>query len=140
MAASDIQALITAQWNTVIVPDFGCPIFSMQASPRQSPPYAVFEAVDNDTPMGSGRTMAACDVRITIYATAERTVEAITEGVGLNSKVPKGFHREEIGTADVRATSIVTGAGLIRTEDDPPFGGGKCYSRVLTLRVRKGAK
>jgi hypothetical protein len=138
--AADIHALITARWQAVIETAFSCPIFSAQATPRQSPPYAVFEAVTNNVPMGRGRTMSLVDVRITIYATAERTCEAIVDACGHESKVPKGFHCEEIGTADVRATSIVTGAGLVRTEEEPPFGGGKCYSRVMTLRVRKGAK
>ena len=140
MPANDIHALITARWDAVIKPTFACPIYSGQASPTAKVPYAVVENVENNTPLNAGRRMSSADVKITIYATAERTVQAIVEACGHESKVPKGYHREEIGTADVRATSVVTGAGLLRPEEDPPFGGGKCYSRVLMIRARMGSK
>lgn len=138
--ATDLHALITARWQSVIEPTFSCPLYSSQATPQKGPPYAIAENVETNQPLNAGRRMATADVKITIYATGERTVQAIAAACGLESKVPTGFNREEIGTADVRATSIVSGAGLLKTEEDPPFGGGKCFSRVLMIKARMGTK
>lgn len=138
--ADDIHAIVTARWKAVIEDQYQCPIFTSQASPQTRTPYAVAEYVSNNVPIGSKATMSVVDAKITIYATSDRTVEAITAACGHNSKVPTGFNREEIGTATMRATSVVANAGLIKAEDEPPFGGGKCSSRVLMLKIRMGAK
>lgn len=138
--ADDIHAIVTARWKAVIENQFQCPLFAADASPQTRLPYARVEHAMTNVPMGKGRTMATVDARVTIYATSDRTIEAISAACGLNSKVSTGFNREEIGTATMRATSVVSGGGLIKDEPEPPFGGGKCRSRILMLKVRMGAK
>lgn len=138
--ADDIHAIVTAHWKAVIESEYQCPIFTADASPQTRLPYAVAEHVMTNVPMGKGRTMATVDTKVAVYATSDRTIEAIAAACGLNSKVPTGFNREEIGTATMRATSVVSGGGLIKDEQEPPFGGGKCRSRILMFKIRMGAK
>jgi hypothetical protein len=138
--ADDIHAIVTAHWKAVIESEYQCPIFTADASPQTRLPYAVAEHVMTNVPMGRGRTMATVDTKVAVYATSDRTIEAIAAACGLNSKVPTGFNREEIGTATMRATSVVSGGGLIKDEQEPPFGGGKCRSRILMFKIRMGAK
>lgn len=138
--ADDIHAIVTARWKAVIESEYQCPIFTADASPQTRLPYAVAEHVMTNVPMGKGRTMATVDTKVAVYATSDRTIEAIAAACGLNSKVPTGFNREEIGTATMRATSVVSGGGLIKDEQEPPFGGGKCRSRILMFKIRMGAK
>ena len=138
--ADDIHAIVTAHWKAVIESEHQCPIFTADASPQTRLPYAVAEHVMTNVPMGRGRTMATVDTKVAVYATSDRTIEAIAAACGLNSKVPTGFNREEIGTATMRATSVVSGGGLIKDEQEPPFGGGKCRSRILMFKIRMGAK
>lgn len=138
--ADDIHAIVTAHWKAVIESEYQCPIFTADASPQTRLPYAVAEHVMTNVPMGKGRSMATVDTKVAVYATSDRTIEAIAAACGLNSKVPTGFNREEIGTATMRATSVVSGGGLIKDEQEPPFGGGKCRSRILMFKIRMGAK
>lgn len=138
--SDDIHAIVTAHWKAVIEDAYQCPIFTAQASAQTRPPYAVAEYVTNNVPLSRNRKMAIVDAKIAIYATSERAANAIATACGINAKVPTGFHQTEIGTDTMRATSVIANEGTVKTEDDPPFGGGKCSSRILMIKIRMGAK
>lgn len=138
----DIQRIVLNRWREVIEEPFGVPLYTALAASNLSPPYAVAEYVSRIMPIGSIASMAEHDVRITVYATDERFIQSVFEACGLDpfSIVPTGFHRVNIGDGATKATSRIAEAGLPRAEPDPPMGGGKCFSRVLTLAVRTGTK
>lgn len=138
----DIQRLVFARWKSQIEDKFGVPLYTALAASNISPPYAVAEFVSRVIPISASSFMGEHDVRITLYAQDEREIQDIFEACGLDpfSIVPTAFHRVEIGDSDTKATSRITDAGLPRAETDPPLGGGKCFSRVLTLAVRTGSK
>lgn len=138
--ASDIQQLVYRHWLDTIELPLGVPLYTAEAAANLALPYAVVEYVGRTTPMGSGRWMGEHDVRVSVYAANERTIEAVFVACGLRSIVPAGFHRTDIGDTSIRATSRISEAGLPRAEPDPPLGGGKAFSRVITFAVRTGAK
>jgi hypothetical protein len=140
MAATDIQQLVYRHWQAEIELAYGVPLYTAEAASNLPLPYAVAEFVGRVTPLGKSRWMGDHDVRITVYAANERTIEAVFVACGLRSIVPAGFHRIDIGDTTIRATSQIREAGLPRSEPDPPLGGGKAFSRVITLAVRTGAK
>jgi hypothetical protein len=140
MAATDIQQLVYRQWQSEIEGPLGVPLYTAEAASNLSLPYAVAEFVGRSVPLGKGRWMAENDVRVTVYAANERTIESVFVACGLRSIVPTGFHRLDIGDTTIKATSQIREAGLPRAEPDPPLGGGRAFSRVITLSVRTGAK
>ena len=140
MAATDIQQLVYRHWQAEIEGPLGVPLYTAEAASNLSLPYAVAEYVGRVTPLGKDRWMGDHDVRITVYAANERTIESVFVACGLRSIVPTGFHRLDIGDATIKATSQIREAGLPRAEPDSPLGGGRAFSRVITLAVRTGAR
>jgi hypothetical protein len=138
--ATDIQQLVYRHWLDTIELPLGVPLYTAEAASNLSLPYAVAEYVGRTVPIGRGRWMAESDARITVYAASERTIEAVFVACGLRSIVPTGFHRTDIGDTSIKATSRISEAGLPRAEPDPPLGGGRAFSRVITLAVRTGTK
>lgn len=138
--ADDIHALVVSRWNDQVQPSTGCPLYTGKAPPTAEVPYAVAEFVTTNVPLNAGRAMAVTEARFTVYARNDRLIETISSVIGLNTKVPTGFNRVDMGTDTTHATSVITGGGLIKTEDDPPVGGGKCSSRTIMARIRTGAK
>jgi hypothetical protein len=138
--ATDIQQLVYRHWLDTIELPLGVPLFTAEAASNLALPYAVAEYVGRTVPLGKGRWMGDHDVRITVYAASERTIESVFVGCGLRAIVPTGFHRTEIGDTTIKATSRISEAGLPRSEPDSPLGGGKAFSRVITLAVRTGTK
>ena len=138
--ATDVQQLVYRHWQATIEAPFGVPMYTAEAASNLALPYAVAEFVGRAVPLGKGRWMSENDVRITVYAANERTIEAVFTACGLRSIVPTGFHRADIGDTTIKATSRISEAGLPRAEPDPPLGGGRAFSRVITLAVRTGAK
>lgn len=138
--ATDIQQLVYLHWLDTIELPLAVPLYTAEAASNLALPYAVAEFVGRTVPLGAGRWMCEHDVRITVYAASERTIESVFVACGLRSIVPAGFHRTDIGDTSIRATSRIAEAGLPRAEPDPPLGGGKAFSRVITLAVRTGAK
>lgn len=138
----DIQRIVSNRWREVIEDPHSVPLYTALAASNLALPYAVAEYASRISPIGSKASMAEHDVRITVYATDERFIQSVFEACGLDpfSIVPTGFHRVDIGDGATRATSRIAEAGLPRAEADPPMGGGKCFSRVLTLAVRTGTK
>ena len=138
--ATDIQQLVYRHWLDTIELPLGVPLYTAEVAAGLTLPYAVADFDGRTTPMGNGRWMSENDVRITVFAAKERTLEAVLVACGLRSIVPAGFHRVDIGDTSIKATSRIVESSPPRSEPDPPFGGGKCFSRVLTLAVRTGAK
>jgi hypothetical protein len=138
--ATDIQQLVYRHWLDTIELPLGVPLYTAEAASNLSLPYAVAEYVGRTVPISGGRWMAESDARITVYAANERTIESVFVACGLRSKVPTGFHRMDIGDTSIKATSRISEAGLPRAEPDPPLGGGRAFSRVITLAVRTGTK
>lgn len=138
--ATDIQQLVYRHWLDTIEIPLGVPLYTAEAASNLALPYAVAEFVGRTVPVGQGRWMGEHDVRITVYAANERTIEAVFVACGLRSIVPTGFHRTDIGDTTIKATSRIAEAGLPRAEAEPPLGGGRAFSRVITLTVRTGAK
>lgn len=137
---ADVQKIVYERWNEVIESPLGVPLYTALAATGLAPPYAVAEFAETVSPIGAKAFMTECDVRITVYDQDERRIERVFESAGFRSIVPTGFHRCEIGDASTKATSRIAQAGLPRAEPEPPLGGGKCFSRVLTLAVRTGTK
>lgn len=138
----DIQRIVFNRWREAIENPLGVPLYTSLAASNLTLPYAVAEDVSRVTPISGNAFMGEHDVRITVYATDERFIQSIFEACGIDpfSIVPTGFHRVDIGDGATKATSRIAEAGLPRAEPDPPMGGGKCFSRVLTLAVRTGTK
>lgn len=139
----DIQRLIFNRWQEVIESPLGVPLYTALAASNLTPPYAVVaEYASRSVPIGSKACIYEHDVRITVYATSERFIQSVFMAAGLDavSIVPTGFNRVDIGDGLIKATCRISDAGLPRAESDPPMGGGKCFSRVLTLAVRTGTK
>lgn len=136
----DIQRVVSNRWREVIEDPLSVPLYTATAATGLSTPYAVADIETRPIPIGNKAFMAEHDARITVYATDERLIQSIFETCGLDpfSIVPAGFHRVNIGDGSVQATSRIVDAGLPRAEVDPPMGGGKCFSRVLTLAIRTG--
>lgn len=136
----DIQRLVFARWKTAIEDKFDVPLYTSQAASNLSPPYAVALSVSRVAPIGRKAHMGEHDVRISVYCRSERDIERIFDacGINANSIVPAAFHCVEIGDSTTKATSRISDAGSTQPEADPPLGGGKCFSRVLTLSVRTG--
>ena len=137
---TDIQQLVYRHWQATIELPLGVPLYTSEGASNLALPYAVAEYVGRTVPMGANRWMGEHDVRITVYAANERTIEAVFVACGLRAIVPTGFHRADSGDMSIKATSRVSEAGRPRAEPDPPLGGGKAFSRVITLAVRTGAK
>lgn len=138
--ATDLQQLVYRHWQANIEAAFGVPLYTAEAASNLALPYAVAEFVGRTVPLGANRWMSENDVRITVYAANERTIESVFTACGHRSIVPLGFHRVDIGDGTIKATSQIAEAGLPRAEPDPPLGGGRAFSRVLTLAVRTGVK
>lgn len=136
----DIQTLIFRRWQLCVETPLGVPLTTYETATGITPPYASAEYATKDIPISAGRSLQEHTVRITVYAPDERKIEAVFMACGLNSTVPLGFHRVEIGDKTVKAVARITDAGLPKFEPDPSLGGGRCYSRVLVLFVRTGSK
>ena len=136
----DIQTLVYNRWKMCCEAPLGIPLTTYMTATGITPPYATAEYVTKQIPISAGRSLQEHTVRITVFSPNERTIEAAFAACGLNSTVPIGLNRTEIGDRTVKAVSRITDAGLPKIEDDPPLGGGRCYSRVLVLMVRTGSK
>jgi len=136
----DIQTLVQNRWKLCVETPFAAPLRVAEASATQATPYAIGDFVTKDIPLSAGRCLQEHTVKITVYHPSERTIQQIFAACGLNSTVPMGFHKSELGDKTVKAVSRITDTGAPKVEPDPPLGGGKCFSRVLVLMIRTGSK
>jgi hypothetical protein len=136
----DIQTLVYQRWLMCVETPLKVPLTTYLTPTGIVPPYATAEYVTKQIPMGRGRSLQEHTLKITVYSPDERVIQSVFVACGLDSTVPLGFHRAEIGDDTVKAVSQITEAGLPKIELDPPLGGGKCYSRVLIIRIRTGSK
>lgn len=136
----DIQTLVYNRWQMCVEKPLGIPLTTFETATGILPPYASVSYATKQIPLSAGRSLQEHTVQVTIYSPDERQIERAFAACGLNSTVPMGFHRAELGDKTVKAVSQITGAGLPKIETDPPLGGGRCYSRVLMLMIRTGSK
>jgi hypothetical protein len=138
--ATDIQTLVYRRWQDVIETPLGVPLFTSEAASGLTLPYAVANYPIDSTPLGAGRWMALATATITVYDTDERRLADTFEAVGWGTTTPTGLHQCDIGDTSIKATSQIQSASNPTLEIDPPLGGGRCWSRTLTVLVRSAFK